>query len=353
MKPSIVSNLIILCFAAACLAQSPLAGDGKSKALLSDPLVLKAQNALLTMPRQSWEQGMCAQMFLETGDEEMLILAAKGCLIHTTKDGRINTFGGGVVDAMACGEAVWNAAKISGDPDLRKGAEKVLKYALTGSPRAADGLMHGGNDYFMVDFSNYAPPFLAAAGHYDEAIQQIEGYRKRLWDPRKRLYHNSYSDKKKGFVRADFWGGGCGWMASSLMRIIRVLPPERKADREKLSGYLKELLDGCLAVQRPDGLFHDVLDKPETFVETNCGQMLAYAIYESVRGGWLSPDYLPAADRMRLAARAKIDRHGLIQGAAAAPSFDKPGVSPEAQAFFVMMENAALKLNRPLQTGNK
>ena len=57
---------------------------------------------------------------------------------------------------------------------------------------------------------------------------------------------------------------------------------------------LKELLDGCLAHQRPDGLFYDKVDDPSSFVETDLAAMLAYAIYESVRGGWLPESYLAA-----------------------------------------------------------
>ena len=33
-----------------------------------------------------------------------------------------------------------------------------------------------------------APPFLAAAGYYQEAMQQFEGYRTLLWNAQKKLY---------------------------------------------------------------------------------------------------------------------------------------------------------------------
>jgi len=112
----------------------------------------------------------------------------------------------------------------------------------------------------------------------------------------------------------------------------------------KLAGFLRELIDGCLAHQCASGLFHNVVDDPASFEETNLAQMLAYAIYESIRGGWLPADYLPAADRMRTAARDKVDERGFVQGVAGAPAFDRPGVSPEGQAFFLMMEAAHRKL---------
>jgi rhamnogalacturonyl hydrolase YesR len=124
------------------------------------------------------------------------------------------------------------------------------------------------------------------------------------------------------------------------------LPAERQTDRERLSAFLKELLDGCLACQRPDGLFHDVLDQSESFVETNLAQMLAFSIYTGVPGGWLPASYVPAANRMRAAARSKVDQYGFVQGVCGAPHFDRAGVAAEGQAFFLMMEAAGTKFDR-------
>jgi unsaturated rhamnogalacturonyl hydrolase len=111
-----------------------------------------------------------------------------------------------------------------------------------------------------------------------------------------------------------------------------------------LIGYVREVLDGCLAHQRSDGLFHDVVDQPSTFVETNLAQMLAYAIYRGVHGGWLDRSYLPFADRMRQAAHQKVDARGLVQGVCGSPNFDHPGYATEGQAFFLLMEAAHREL---------
>jgi len=105
------------------------------------------------------------------------------------------------------------------------------------------------------------------------------------------------------------------------------------------------LLDGCVAHQRPDGLFHNVVDRPESFVETNLAQMLAFSIYTGVLGNWLPASYVAAADRMRAAAHAKVDQYGFVQGVCGAPSFDHAGVAAEGQAFFLMMEVAGAKFD--------
>ncbi|NJK97967.1 MAG: hypothetical protein HC905_26400 [Bacteroidales bacterium] len=95
---------------------------------------------------------------------------------------------------------------------------------------------------------------------------------------------------------------------------------------------------------RADGLFHDIIDDSNSFVETNLGQMLAFAIYTGVKAGWLGTDYKVKADKMRLGALSKIDKYGIVQGACGSPNFDRSGTSTEAQSFFIMMEYAYSQL---------
>jgi len=307
-------------------------------------LVVKAKNAALAMQRKSWEQGVLAQAFLEEGDDALVVAMAKASLIYISKDGLVAAQGGAPVDPLMIGEVLWRAAQISNDPALRKAADDMLDWTLKRAPRAADGTIFHTGQTIWSDSFHTSPPFLAYAGHYAEAIQQIEGHRKRLWDPEKKLLSHRWDENRQQFGRKAFWGGGNGWAAAALARVIRALPEDRKADKERLAGYLKDLIDGCLAHQRADGLFYDIVDDPNSYVETNLAQMLAFSIYESVRGGWLPADYLKAADRMRAAARAKVDRDGFVQGVSGAPTFSQPGVSPEGQAFFLMMEAAYGKL---------
>jgi rhamnogalacturonyl hydrolase YesR len=107
---------------------------------------------------------------------------------------------------------------------------------------------------------------------------------------------------------------------------------------------LPDTFDGCLAHRRPDGLFHAVVDDPQTFVETNLAQMLSYAIFRGVKGGWLAKSYLKEADVMRRAAAAKVDGLGYVQDVCGSPTFEKPGTATEGQAFFILMEAAARDL---------
>jgi unsaturated rhamnogalacturonyl hydrolase len=336
-------------FVAALLAPPAAAGQAAARPaarVAPDPLVEKVRQAGLSIQRKSWEQGVLSLAFLEAGDEAGTIRMARASLIYRSKEGVPAALDGAPVDPLMAGEAVWHAAAATGAPDLRNAADSMVEYALKLAPRAADGTVFHAGQSMWSDSFHTTPPLLAAAGHADEAIRQIDGQRRRLWNPQARLLAHIWDEGRGRFQDPKFWGGGQGWAAAALARVIRALPEERKADRTRLASYLRELLDGCLAHQRPSGLFNDIVNDPSSFEETNLAQMLAYAIYVSVNGGWLPRDYLAAADRMRAAARAKVDSDGFVQGVCAAPLFASPGISAEGQAFFLLMEAASAKCVR-------
>jgi rhamnogalacturonyl hydrolase YesR len=301
----------------------------------------------MAMQRRDWEQGILAQAMLEAGDWPRLILLAKGAIVQSVPDGRIAVVvTGGPTDPAMGGEAYWRAAERAGDAGMKEAVLGLLEYLRQVAPHSSDGILYhvfDGSEMWSDGF-NCAPPFFAALGLFDEALAQIDGYWRRLWDPDRRLLAHIWDDGAERLKRTEFWGVGNGWAAAGLTRVIRSLPLGRDEDRARLAAMAAELVDGCLAWQRADGLFHNVIDRPETFVETNLAQMLAFAIYEGIAGGWLPVSYRTAADRMCGAARAKMDDFGYVHGVCGAPNFDRPGIATEGQAFCILMESAGRKL---------
>ncbi|QGQ96381.1 glycosyl hydrolase [Paenibacillus psychroresistens] len=307
--------------------------------------VNKVKQALLSMQRFSWEQGVTAQAMLELGETDYVILMAKDAVVRQDELGRLGMLSdsNGVTDAAANGEPVLFAWKATGDPLFKLAADKMLDYLLHHAPKTEHGILNHTVDHrqVWVDSFYMAPPFLAAAGHPEEAVKQIDGFRSLLWLTDKQMYAHMWDDEKQAYVREDCWGVGNGWAAAGIVRVIKALPDSMELERNRLIGYLKEVLAGCLIYQRKDGLFHDVLDNTESFVETNTAQMLAYAIFNAINENWIDDSYLDAARRMRAAANTKVDEYGLVQGVCGAPTFSKAGTAPEGQAFFLLMESVA------------
>jgi rhamnogalacturonyl hydrolase YesR len=307
----------------------------------------KATAAAMAMQRRDWEQGILAQAMVEAGDREKAILLTRAAMVQRTPDGRLGVVvSGSPTDPAMGGCAYAKAAEWTGDAEMRQAVSGLLDWIRKGAPRNAEGILYHifRAPEMWADGFNCAPPFLAAMGFLDEALAQIEGYRQRLWNPEKKLLAHIWDDGKRQFKDGNFWGGGNGWAAAGLARVLRSLPSERSQDHARLAAFAREIIDGCLQHQRLDGLFHDVVDQPATFVETNLAQMLAFAIYEGIYAGWLAASYRQHADQMRAAARLKMDADGFVHGACGAPNFNRPGVSTEAQAFCILMEAAGSEL---------
>lgn len=331
--------LIVSILFAGCCKKCPLAGKDERMDRIE-----KVKSAMLAMQRYSWEQGAAAQALLETGDTQLVIQFAKEAVLRQRPDGRLANMGNdqGVTDPACVGEAVLFAAKVTDDKKLKDAADKMADYLLNKAPKTKDGTLHHRTDVpqVWIDSMYMAPPFLAVTGHPVEAVKQIEGFRKIMLDPDKKLYSHIWDEKKNDFIRKDFWGVGNGWTAAGITRVINTLPDGMKADKQRLIGYVKELIDAAIPYMRDDGLFHDVIDKPDTFVETNFSQMLAYTIYRGLKCGYLDESYRAPADKMRSAAITKVDNYGLVQDVCGSPMFNTPGTATEGQAFFLLMEAA-------------
>jgi hypothetical protein len=92
---------------------------------------------------------------------------AKEAIVRQDDQGRLAVVGhdGGVVDPAASGEAVLAAARITGDPQLQEGMERMAAYLLHDAPRTNDGILYhilSGPEVWS-DATYMAPPFLAVA----------------------------------------------------------------------------------------------------------------------------------------------------------------------------------------------
>lgn len=316
----------------------------ESQDALADPLVVKAMLAMLCMQRMAWEQGTASQACVAIGRKDLAILFAKDALVRQTNEGRLGILGNdpGVTDPASNGEAVLLAWHETGEDKYKDAADGMYDYLKNKAPKTSDGILHHVTYARQIwsDASFMAPPFLALMGDFDESVKQIEGFRKYLMDKEKKMYYHVWDEEKNAYARKLFWGGGNGWTAAGIAKIINLLPENRQDLHKKMVQYGKEVIDGCLAYMRPDGLFHDIIDDSNTFIETNLAQMLAFAIYTGLTAGWLEPGYKEKADVMRMAARNRVDEYGIVQGACGSPTFDKVGTSTEAQSFLLMMESA-------------
>ena len=310
----------------------------------SNDVIMRVKQAMLSMQRASWEQGVAAQACLELGDEEMAVLMAKESVLRQTNEGRLAVVytDNGVTDPAASGEALLYAAQVTKDPNLKQAANNMLEYLLDKAPKNEEGIIYhiSSAPEIWIDSMYMCPPFLAAAGYYNDAVKQLDGIRHYLWNATDRLYSHKWNDKEKAFINRNYWGVGNGWAISGISRVIKKLPSNMKSTKERLVEYVKDAIDGCIEHIRSDYLFHNVINDNTTFIETNLSQMIAYTIYRCVSENWLDKSYLDYAHKMRNIVHQQIDKYGYVQGVCGAPFFSGPGRATEGQAFFLLMESA-------------
>ena len=191
-----------------------------------------------------------------------------------------------------------------------------------------------------VDSLYMLPPFLAAAGRHAAALAQIDGLLRRLRDPKSGLLASRWDEGEGRLIAPEHWGVGIGWALAGMTRVQAALPEAMQAERDRLRGEILALLSALRPYMRPDGLYHNIVDDPESFVETNLSQMAAYTVYRGLAQGWLSREMEDWAESMRDAACGKVDALGFVRDVCGAPRFDAPGTAPEGQAFHLLMEQA-------------
>ena len=302
------------------------------------------------MQRHSWEQGVASHAFLDLGEKDMVIALAMSAVMRQKEDGRAAVMGSEqtVTDTCAPGEAIAEAWRLTGDPILEDALNRLLDWALYQAPRTSCGVVCHliSTKQVWADSCYMLPTFLAAAGHAQEAVEQMEGYHRLLCDPQSGLFHHIWDAEAGRFVRADFWGGGNGWAAASMARLLHRIPMQEEALHLRLLAMELPLLKALRGMLLEDGLSHDILNRTDSFVEVNFSQMYAYALFTGMADGWLSPEYLPLAEKMRAAANEKVDSYGFVRQVCGAPDFCRPGISPEGQAFYLLMETAAEHFHR-------
>jgi unsaturated rhamnogalacturonyl hydrolase len=303
----------------------------------------RALLVLLARQRHSWEQGVLAAALEELGHHDLLQVALDDAVARQLPDGRLAELDrSALVNSGSVGHVLlaW-----SGDAARREAVERQRRWLVVDAPRAEDGTLFHlvGADEVWADSVFMVVPFLLAVGEVDIAVAQLDGHRCRLRDSSTGLWAARWDERTGQHADPRHWGTANGWVAAAAARALRRsdLPA---AVRDRLAAEAHQVIDACLGWRRESGLFGDVVDDPASFTEANLAQMLAYAAMSGAADGWLPAGYGDLGRSLLRSARSRLDALGQVTAVAAAPSFQRPGTSPEAQGFFVLATAAEHRL---------
>lgn len=122
--------------------------------------------------------------------------------------------------------------------------------------------------------------------HLEDAANQVIRYHRYLFNERRGLMHHCwYSDSLKPGVA--FWGRANGWALLAQVELLDRLPGRHRL-RDTLLSLFRRHIRGILQYQDDRGLWHQLLDRADSFAETSCSAMFTYAIARGVNRGYLA-----------------------------------------------------------------
>ena len=108
-----------------------------------------------------------------------------------------------------------------------------------------------------------------------------------------------------------YWGRGNGFAALGYAETLTRLP-ESHPGRGRLIDMHTRHLDALRGLQRPSGMFSQLLDFPGTYQELTAVCMTGYAVARGLRIGWLDDSYRGFVDSLWRAASERIGIDGSV-----------------------------------------
>jgi len=162
------------------------------------------------------------------------------------------------------------------------------------------------DDMYMIPLIQVQAFRATGDGKYlDRAALTMSTYFSKMQEPNGLFYHGTNAHF--------FWGRGNGWMAAGSAELLRSLPDEHPRRAEILAGYRK-MMTGLLANQMENGMWRQLIDKPESWPETSGTAMFTFSMVTGVKNGWLDEKtYGPVARKAWLALVGYLDENANLR----------------------------------------
>jgi len=202
-------------------------------------------------------------------------------------------------DCGAMGAGIMAVHQIDPQDRYREYLNRASNYIMTKEIRLKDGTFCRTVPYEMTVWGDdlyMSVPFLARMGeltkdqkYFDEAAKQVILFNKHLWDPQLNLfYHCWYDDVQQNGVA--HWGRCNGWILMAQVELLDKLPASHPQRAELLNLFTRQIV-GLSRYQEASGLWHQLIDKENSYLETSSTAIFTYAVAKAINEGWLDSRY--------------------------------------------------------------
>ena len=149
--------------------------------------------------------------------------------------------------------------------------------------------------------------------HFDDAVRQVTQYSKRMFNPTYGVYMHGWVDGMKDHPEMR-WARANGWAVMAMVEVLDVLPKNHKGYKA-VQDQLRAHIRGLANLQHKDGLWHQLLDRNDTYLETSASAIYAYSIAKAINGGHVDAQmYGPMVNLAWNAVASKVTARGEIEG---------------------------------------
>jgi len=204
--------------------------------------------------------------------------------------------------------------------DLRPVLSLVFDYVMNGQERLEDRTFSRpepeaatvwADDLFMsVPFLLRMAQITGEKSLYDEVAHQVIRFNSYLSDPETGLYFHGWYNKRSENTPVR-WGRANGWIVWATSEALLHMP-ENHPEYKKILNIYRDHMKALATYQDDSGMWHQVIDHPETFEESSCTAMFTLGLARGVRMGWLKKEYKKQALKGWTALQKKIGADGKV-----------------------------------------
>ncbi len=279
----------------------------------------------LTLDTWEWPQGVAVyamyKLYKATGNKQTLEDMRAWYARHLAKGLPSKN-----VNTMAPMLGMTLLYKETGDETYRPIIEEWSQWVMTQMPRTQEGgLQHITSDdvneqqlwddtlYMTCLFLYQAGDALGREDMKQEAEYQFLLHIKYLHSPKTGLWYHGYCFQGRHHFGQAYWGRGDSWFTACAVDFAEWIPdgPVRRL----ILNTWQEQCKALLSVQDPEsGLWHTLLDQPDSYLETSASAAIAYGLLKGSRLGLLDEDCRAAGEKALQGVIAQVAEDGTVQG---------------------------------------
>jgi rhamnogalacturonyl hydrolase YesR len=216
-------------------------------------------------------------------------------------------------------------------PDLMPQIEVWSDYILKKQFRLTDGTLarqRPQRESLWADDAYMCIPALAEMGRltgdkkwFDDAVKQALQLSRYLFVPEQGL-HTHGQNMNNPDAPHFFWGRANGWIVLAYCDLLDVLPNDHPG-YEPVKARLRTILRGVAEYQDgATGLWHQMLDRPDSYLETSASAIFVYGLAHAINQGWVSPTtYGSIAQAGWNGLSTRINKEGQVEGTCVGTTF--------------------------------